>query len=1120
VLVSWFAFHGVSLLLDGLLGEGSASILAADLKFRRGDTNGDGKVDLSDAVRTFGFLFLGGVNIGCLDAADANDSGKVDLSDGSYTLNYLFLGGTDLPAPGRLTCGPDPSLDTLSCNIYSAPDCDQSSPPPNPPTALLADGGNGIVNLSWQPSTGVVPAAKYRVFSAPSLNGSYVQIAEVAQTFYTDSPRPNGVEACYSVRAVSLAGIESLDSAKSCATPSVPPPSDLNDIVHVLNRLGYGPSQEAIEHVQAIGIEAYINEQLNPVTIDESTNTELNSRLQGIITKKFRYDETAIVGKGETIRYFKGNTEPPADWKSPSFIDGGWTIGATGIGYGDNDDTTVLTDMQNSYWSVYLRKSFNVPDLAAVHDLIFRVDYDDGFVAYLNGTEVARKGLTGTPPLHTAAAAAHEAGTPEEFNLTSRKDLLVAGTNVLAIQVHNTTLASGDLTMMPELLDREKLSQTPVDAINGIGGLQERDHFLARYSQKQLQAALNVFWDNHLITDFDKVAEYLDGLRNSDATDAMSAAQATSEAAQLEFFESKFFYDNALGNFGDLLLFSATSPTQLIYLDNVLNKKGEANENYAREILELFAFGVDNRYTQKDIEQLAKCFTGWGICKIASEEVQSFPQSAENPPADCGVQFNDTPVISLGAGWKYFKGTQEPSPDPSGNPTTNWAKVGFNDAAAGWANGSTGIGYGDNDDATVLADMQGNYLSVYIRRSFNVTNPLSYKNLIMEVSYDDGFVAYLNGTEVARSASMDNSPAPPPFNDAALGHEVNAGVEYFNLNRYLGLLTPGTNVFAIQVHNTALESSDLSMLPRLLDREILPGSIENGDPNGAWTFYFNPADHDTSAKTLFQGTPYQINVPAGRLGAAGLRDALDVVKSMVNHPSAAEFICIKLIQKFVSDEISLATYKTGTAPLALRELLADCLAAWNSTNPKGNIEKVLEVIFDVHDRQSAFWQDIGYRGKFKTPIEFIDSTLRVLDASANGTNLPQVTEAMGMTVFQRDEPNGYSELGKDWIDTASMLERIDFAQTLAENKTTNYTWNAVQYVNRYGLNTAQKIVDHFADVMFGGTLTAADKSRLVEFLTTNSNYAPLPLNPGSADFQARVQEFMSYMLNLPQWHFQ
>jgi hypothetical protein len=130
VLVSWFAFHGVSLLLDGLLGEGSASILAADLKFRRGDTNGDGKVDLSDAVRTFGFLFLGGVNIGCLDAADANDSGKVDLSDGSYTLNYLFLGGTDLPAPGRLTCGPDPSLDTLSCNIYSAPDCDQSSPPP------------------------------------------------------------------------------------------------------------------------------------------------------------------------------------------------------------------------------------------------------------------------------------------------------------------------------------------------------------------------------------------------------------------------------------------------------------------------------------------------------------------------------------------------------------------------------------------------------------------------------------------------------------------------------------------------------------------------------------------------------------------------------------------------------------------------------------------------------------------------------------------------------------------------------------------------------------------------------------------------------------------------------
>ena len=126
-----------------------------------------------------------------------------------------------------------------------------------------------------------------------------------------------------------------------------------------------------------------------------------------------------------------------------------------------------------------------------------------------------------------------------------------------------------------------------------------------------------------------------------------------------------------------------------------------------------------------------------------------------------------------------------------------------------------------------------------------------------------------------------------------------------------------------------------------------------------------------------------------------------------------------------------------------------------------------------------------------------------------------------MTLFQNDEPNGNSELGKDWIDTASMLERIDFAQIqVAENKNTNYTWSTIQYLSRYGLNTAQKIVDHFGDVMFQGTLTAADKTRLIEFLTTNNNGNPLPLNPASADYQTRVQEFMGFMLSLPQWHFQ
>ena len=87
---------------------------AAD--FRRGDATGDATVDLSDAIRILNYLFLGGDEPGCLDAADANDSNDVDVSDGVAIFNALFLG---LPLAGAFeTCEKDATTDDLGCLIY------------------------------------------------------------------------------------------------------------------------------------------------------------------------------------------------------------------------------------------------------------------------------------------------------------------------------------------------------------------------------------------------------------------------------------------------------------------------------------------------------------------------------------------------------------------------------------------------------------------------------------------------------------------------------------------------------------------------------------------------------------------------------------------------------------------------------------------------------------------------------------------------------------------------------------------------------------------------------------------------------------------------------------------
>jgi hypothetical protein len=90
---------------------------AAAPAFRRGDTNGDGNMDLSDPIAVLGYLFLGNSAPPCLDAADLDDSGILDLTDAVYSLSSQFMGGPppESPFPG---CGVDPTPDDLGCEAF------------------------------------------------------------------------------------------------------------------------------------------------------------------------------------------------------------------------------------------------------------------------------------------------------------------------------------------------------------------------------------------------------------------------------------------------------------------------------------------------------------------------------------------------------------------------------------------------------------------------------------------------------------------------------------------------------------------------------------------------------------------------------------------------------------------------------------------------------------------------------------------------------------------------------------------------------------------------------------------------------------------------------------------
>jgi hypothetical protein len=83
--------------------------------FRRGDSTGDGEVNISDAIKILAFLFTGGAPLSCDDATDANDDGSRNISDAITILSYLFSGTATIPAPGPEACGVDPTADGLDC---------------------------------------------------------------------------------------------------------------------------------------------------------------------------------------------------------------------------------------------------------------------------------------------------------------------------------------------------------------------------------------------------------------------------------------------------------------------------------------------------------------------------------------------------------------------------------------------------------------------------------------------------------------------------------------------------------------------------------------------------------------------------------------------------------------------------------------------------------------------------------------------------------------------------------------------------------------------------------------------------------------------------------------------
>ena len=178
--------------------------------------------------------------------------------------------------------------------------------------------------------------------------------------------------------------------------------------------------------------------------------------------------------------------------------------------------------------------------------------------------------------------------------------------------------------------------------------------------------------------------------------------------------------------------------------------------------------------------------------------------------------------VPLNSSWKMLTNGTDPG--------ATWTATNFNDTA--WSTGNTEIGFGDVDEATTIGfgpDANNKFITTYFRKSFVATNLSSYSNLLLRLIYDDGAVVYLNGTEVRRV----NLPGGAIATSTLALSDAEYGAHLSLLPT--SALNNGTNVVAVEVHQGAANSADLSFALELSG--VIPPAVSFTSPTNGQTVY-------------------------------------------------------------------------------------------------------------------------------------------------------------------------------------------------------------------------------------------------------------------------------------------
>src|SRR5688572_3722713 len=165
--------------------------------------------------------------------------------------------------------------------------------------------------------------------------------------------------------------------------------------------------------------------------------------LVGLLLPRAFSAPTILVSTGAVWRYFDAGMDPGVGWMNPGFDDSTWAAGAAELGFGDGDETTLINRVNTAYF----RGTFSVANPADVSSMFVDVWRDDGAIVYVNGIEVLRNNMPPGPVGYftLASSPAFDDGEdPVRANVSP--GVLVAGINAIAVEIHQNSISSTDLT--------------------------------------------------------------------------------------------------------------------------------------------------------------------------------------------------------------------------------------------------------------------------------------------------------------------------------------------------------------------------------------------------------------------------------------------------------------------------------------------------------------------------------------------------------------------------------------------------------------------------------------------------------------------------------------------------